>query len=51
MELCTVMWYVEFFFLMEFFFNEGLRLGESDYVVKDCSFPVLYLFVLNIFGR
>lgn len=38
MELCTLMWYVEiFFFLMELF-NERPRLGESDYVMMDCSF-------------
>lgn len=35
-ELCTLMWYVEKkIFLMELF-NE--RLGESDYVMMDCSF-------------
>lgn len=44
----TVMWYVEFFFngVFFFFFNECLRLGESDYVVIDCSFSGFFLFFL-----
>lgn len=36
-----------FFFLMELF-NERLRLGESDYVMMDCSFGV-FVFIFLIF--
>lgn len=48
MELCTLLWYVDFFFfsLVELF-NE--RLGESDYVMMDCSLD-FFFFLLNISG-